>query len=204
MDPQLLQNLRIETRPLHDRLEATVDGARLMKPPFDRAHYARLLQAHLAFNLSVNEQFESGMSFEVPVPAWPDEGRVAALKNDLQALDVTADKALPEMAPAESAAYVAGLCYVAEGAAMGNQMIYKALRQQPEFAALGAEQYMQQSKAGLSGRWKAFQEVLGHYLKTDEKAVIAGAKAGFLHFERIWLALSQKGPVRAANEHSAP
>ncbi len=49
---------------------------------------------------------------------------------------------------------------------------------------------MQQSKAGLSSRWKAFQQALGHYLKTDEGAVIAGAKAGFRHFERIWLALS--------------
>lgn len=190
MDPQLLQNLRAETRPLHDRLEATVDGARLMKPPFDRAHYARLLQAHLAFNLSVNEQFKAGMRFDVAVPSWPDEGRVAALREDLEVLDVNTAEGMPAIAPAESAAFVAGLCYVAEGAAMGNQMIHKALQQQPEFTALGAEQYMQQSKAGLSGRWKAFQQALAHYLRADETAVIAGAKAGFRHFERIWLALS--------------
>ena len=70
-----------------------------------------------------------------------------------------------------------------------NQMIHKALRQQPEFTALGADRYMEQSKAGLSGRWKAFQQALGYYLKADEGAVIAGAKAGFLHFEHIWLSL---------------
>lgn len=73
---------------------------------------------------------------------------------------------------------------------MGNQMICKALRQHPEFAVLGAGRYMQQSKAGLSGRRKAFQQALRHILKTDEDAIIAGAKAGFRHFERIWLALS--------------
>jgi heme oxygenase len=191
MDQQLLHNLRAQTRPLHDRLEAIVDGARLMKPPFDQPHYARLLRAHLAFNLSVNEQFASGMPFEVRIPAWPEADRVTALKEDLKALDVNAaGEGMPAMPLAENAAFVAGLCYVAEGAAMGNQMIYKALLQHPEFAALGADRYMQQSKAGLSGRWKAFQQVLGHYLKVSEESVIAGAKAGFLHFEGIWLALS--------------
>ena len=190
MDQQLLHSLRAQTQPLHDRLEATVDGARLMKLPFDQPHYARLLRAHLAFNLSVNEQFASGMPIEVRIPAWPDADRVTALKEDLKALDVIAGEEMPAMPLAENAAFVAGLCYVAEGAAMGNQMIHKALRQQPEFTALKADRYMQQIKAGLSSRWKAFQQALGHYLKTDEGAVIAGAKAGFRHFELIWLALS--------------
>lgn len=194
MDQQLLQNLRIATRPAHDRLEDIVDGARLMNPPFDPAHYACLLRAHLEFNRLVNQQFSSDIHFERAVPSWPDKERIKALREDLKSLGAYAPEAGPVNVSTvlENAAYVVGLCYVAEGAAMGNQMIYKALQQFPAYKALNAERYMQISKAGLSARWKNFQTALEAYLTLDEASVIAGAKAGFQHFEYIWSILQER------------
>ncbi|MEQ8706930.1 MAG: biliverdin-producing heme oxygenase [Phaeodactylibacter sp.] len=198
MDKQRLQNLRAATRPLHDRLESLVDGARLMEPPFDPLHYAKLLKAHLGFTRLINAQFTQDISFEVALPTWPDTARMQDIEADLKALGVS----VPEQAPdslaisSPNAAFVVGLCYVAEGAAMGNQMMHKALLQLPAFRALDAQRYLQSSKDGLSARWKTFQKVLGHYLIEEEPVVIEGAKTGFSQFENIWASLEASSSIK--------
>ena len=123
----LLQQLRDETRPLHDELEARLD---LLDPHLSRARYAAILHAFYGFYAPV----------ERAVPAYGDEPsrwidgsdrrKARWLAADLSALGAAAANelprcgALPDLASEDAQL---GCMYVLEGSTLGGQHVVRHL-----------------------------------------------------------------------------
>jgi len=193
--PALSLRLRLETRDLHDRIEANGRFARLMAPDLTRAEYtaltARLYGHHVAA--------EAALAAVAPLlPASLDLqrrlSRRAAFTADLRALGLD-DRAIVMLPRCpgyrlRTAAQGWGLLYLLEGATLGGQLIARHLTGTlglgPESGAAGVVPHG--ADTGLL--WRQFKQVLDEAALLDgldQDAVIASARHGFTTLD-AWVA----------------
>ena len=187
--PNTLAVLRATTRPLHNQLEHHTDGNRLFAAGFDEVHYRRFVTTHHAFHGLVADVV--GHQHHRNWLDWPECARMAALADDLAALDAVAlpieALAAPLTAEADdNAAFVTGFVYVAEGACHGNQHILKALSRHQAFRTLGAGRFLEMAAATVEERWPNMLGLVEDAGRVDIDALVAGAASGFENFGRLW------------------
>ena len=193
---ELLNQIRTVTAPCHKRLEKITGGNKLLKEGFELAHYKRLLMSHYLFHLEIARHiFACSDSLEEKILDWPECVRIPALAKDLSKLGFDKEKLNDlhnERLSLHSQGFAIGLCYVAEGSALGNQQIYKALSKQRAFMDLEINEFLEVSGTGLSKRWRSFLEIIASLPPRHHLATIHGASSGFRFFEELYIKLSNQ------------
>ncbi|MEO1049309.1 MAG: biliverdin-producing heme oxygenase [Bacteroidota bacterium] len=180
--PKYLTDLRQATRPSHDALEQLTEGGKLMDDQPDLNIYKKLLATHYRFHLEVSRQVKS---HNIEVLDWPECNRIAALKNDLDQLNIDANNQDITL-PISSPSFAIGLCYVSEGSCMGNQMMLNSLKDNSTFQSWQADHFLSSCKESFGERWKDFKAIMQPYGESDYASLEAGALAGFDLFAQLW------------------
>jgi heme oxygenase len=169
--PVLLEQLRAQTRDLHEGLHVHPVLAPLADPNIVFADYARALTA---FHNAYSGLLYPHVPFDFPDPPL--------LKNVQLDMEQHAIQASPANAPLafDTVSHAVGALYVKNGSALGGQLISRNLK-----ASLGLEpgQDNRFFWDGTSGNWRAFVTGLAmHESDLNENAVVDGA---IRLFERI-------------------
>ncbi|PNY79478.1 biliverdin-producing heme oxygenase [Deinococcus koreensis] len=199
----LLDALRTNTRPAHERLEARLS---ILRPDLTLAQYTDLLRRQYLLYLPLEAQVGRAIPAHwLALLDWPERRKTHLLGADLQALGerwpdagASAETVRPAL-PDEAAAW--GALYVLEGATLGGQVICRHLG--PHLGLQpGAGLSFYASYGALVGpRWKAFlallerrHEAAGPQAATFRAGAVQGACDTFAAFER-WV-VPALGPQR--------
>ncbi len=126
----MLDKLKDDTRPLHDKVEEAMESGKIMSDNFSREEYTRLLQklyiAHSALEpalLSV-----PSIAGHPGIEASFRLNKLKALETDLKALGAQVPQTSMASPDFENPAEAWGALYVLEGSTLGGAMILKHLR----------------------------------------------------------------------------
>ena len=183
---ELLNSIRIATRPLHDELEQLTGANYMIGNQLDWSVYERLLITHYLFHQEVARHFAHFTSGQPPVLDWPACKRILALELDLKILGLETEPVGAPQISRSSFAFALGLCYVAEGSCMGNLQLLKAMKRYEDFQQRGAFHFFESCKSDFSVRWKAFLELLETHENASNSEVVEGAIEGFEYFAELW------------------
>ena len=194
-NPDIITQIRLQTRSLHEQLENTTEGHKFFEGTFDRSHYIRFLQSHYLFHMEIARHVGACDSMNTnSILDWPNCERISALKTDLKSLGFERHEmggGVSDRLTVHSSGFAAGLVYVSEGSSLGNQQIYKALSKKEAFLELGAKQFFEVSIKGPSERWKAFLHLLSLRPVSQHEAIVEGAKKGFQYFGQLYSKLQE-------------
>ena len=185
----LSRRLRTHTRDAHARVDALVDGDRIMSHQMSREAYRHLLRVQYRFHGRLEAVVAAeGLAEQWPELAWPQRRKLPWLAADLKALGESTLPELPDFPlPGEQ---LPGFLYVAEGSTLGGTMLYREMKASPALADTGALRFYQGYGKATGRRWRAFQHWLDALPETMQDEVLAGALAGFTRFEELWQAES--------------
>ncbi len=158
----LLQRLKTETRPHHERTEAAV---RLMDADLTPAAYRRHLEALYGFYVPLEHQLAQRLGQAVPALRVDERWKVPLLEADLRALghDTASLAALPRcpnLPPLPGLPEALGCFYVLEGSTLGGQLILRHLRRHFAGVAVGGFTFFQAYGEDVGPMWRAFGEAL--------------------------------------------
>jgi heme oxygenase len=155
----LLERLKIETRPAHDRIEKAMDLDRRIA---SREAYRELLIRLYGFHRA----WESKAASLAPDPAF-FQGRCKAglLAQDLKALGLDAGEIirLPQchsLMPLPAPEAVLGSMYVVEGSTLGGAVIAKEVERKLGFGRETGCAYFRSYGRDTAAMWKSFGTVL--------------------------------------------
>lgn len=195
----LLERLKTQTRPAHDRIEQAVDIERRVA---SRLGYRTLLARFYGFHAAWEPKAEA----IIADPAFLEPRRKASLLiQDLEflGLDATGIARLPRCAPLMPMASVAaayGALYVVEGSTLGGTIIAKQVERSLGLTAEGGCRYFRSYGPDLGPMWKAFgRRLLELSSPGFDEAVVASANRTF-EVMRLWLA---EEPLRRAEVAAA-
>jgi heme oxygenase len=182
--------LRAATAPLHHILDARLGF--LLAPGLPLARYRALLGALHGFYAPLEPQLASAAACRPAFPV-PLAARTRLLQRDLEALGLSAQAVLSlphcrDLPVLPTLNQVAGALYVVEGAALGGQVIARALSRGLALTALGGAAFFGSDGARVAPRWK---QVLA-WLEAVEREwrggaeMIGAACETFAHLDR-WL-----------------
>lgn len=189
----LLQRLKIETRPLHERAERAV---RLLEPGLTLEHYRHHLEALYGFYAPLEAELASSFAGLVPELRAEQRWKLPLLLQDLRALghDAASLARLPRttaLPPLPGLPEALGCFYVLEGATLGGQLILRHL--QRHFAGIPAGDFAFFRAYGeeVGPMWRAFGQALTQASSQEaseifDARVVQGAQDTFEAFER-WL-----------------
>jgi len=185
--PNLLQLLKAETRPHHERAENVV---RLMAPELTvsgyRAHLEALHALHAVLEACVAEHLEASH----PELRVSERRKLPLLREDLLALGHD-EASLARLPPLSRAPVVAGVpealgvLYVREGSTLGGQLILRHLLRHFEGTPVGRFAFFRAYGESVGPMWKSFGEALLRACPEPALAprVIRGAQDTFAAFE---------------------
>ncbi|WP_245682418.1 biliverdin-producing heme oxygenase [Archangium gephyra] len=186
----LLQTLKAETRPHHERAERVV---RLMSPDLTPSGYRRHLEALYGLYAPVEASLAACLEGRFPELRLAERWKVALLKVDLLALghDGASLARLPRHPGLPSLSGVPealGALYVLEGATLGGQLILRHLTRHFQGASVGVFAFFRVYGESVGPMWKAFGEALAHACPEPALTprVVRGAQDTFEAFE-AWL-----------------
>jgi heme oxygenase len=184
----IMQQLRDNTRPAHDQIEATTPITALIDGKGDVDDFINVLKASLSYY----------RPFEQRVMECPDASVAAFMKprlktdlitRDLSRLGVSdadiaavADYPVPDMATPEA---VLGSLYVLEGSTIGGKVITKKLQQHFGWEMLNDEHFLNPYGNGVMARWKEFSAFVQERFdacKLDKDAMIRAAQDTFVSY----------------------
>lgn len=187
MKPTILQQLREQTRPAHDDLEAQPLLRGLLASQLTNAEYGQLLQSMLAFYQSIESALvpaTTALLAQHPDPHYQYLPRAPLLADDCRVLGFdSTDLVFPpvELHLKGSGAILLGVLYVIEGSTQGGRLIAKHLAW-----TLGVTE---NSGAGFfnlhrwSNSWAEFRHWLSAELENqyqdDVQSIIEGADMTF-------------------------
>ncbi len=189
----LLQRLKVETRPHHERAERAV---RLLDPGLTLEHYRHHLEALHGFYGPLEAMLAQQLGDLIPGLCVSDRCKLPLLTRDLHALghDAASLARLPRaswLPPLPGMPEALGSLYVLEGATLGGQLILRHL--QRHFAGIPAGDFAFFRAYGdaVGPMWKDFGEALTRASMAEDSLifdmrVVQGAKDTFEAFER-WL-----------------
>jgi len=192
--PPLSARLRMETRDLHDRIEANPRFCRLMAPDLSLAEYHALIVALFGHHAGAEAALAGAPGLPAVLGLSRRLTRTAALTADLRALGLTeaAIARLPRCAAylIDSPEAAWGALYVLEGSTLGGQLIARHLAATlglgPETGAAGLVPHGAQTGA----LWRQFRELMDEAAamgEIDTDAVIAAARHAFATLDE-WVA----------------
>ncbi len=183
----LLQQLKAETRPHHERAERVV---RLMSPGLSPEGYRRHLEALHAVHGALEPllaQALDGFSSELLLA---ERWKLPLLREDLLALghDEASLARLPALAHPPSVPGVPealGALYVLEGSTLGGQIILRQLVRHFEGQSVGRFAFFRAYGDAVGPMWKSFGEAALRICPEPTQAprVIQGAQDAFETFE---------------------
>ncbi|ADO74763.1 Bacteriophytochrome heme oxygenase BphO [Stigmatella aurantiaca DW4/3-1] len=199
----LLQRLKLETRPHHERAEQAV---RLMEPALTPAGYRRHLEALWGLHAPLEERLAERLTGSMPELRIGERRKAALLEVDLRALghDAASLACLPRAAglpPLPGVPEALGCCYVLEGSTLGGQVLLRHLSRHFEGVPVGPFAFFRAYGEQTGPMWRAFGEALTR--ASSEAAsevfdgrVIQGAQETFEAFV-AWLSQeASDAPVR--------
>jgi heme oxygenase len=191
----LLQRLKLETRPHHERAERAV---RLMDPGLTPEGYRRHLEALHGFYGPLEAALAERLREAVPALRVQERWKLPLLERDLVALGHTAASLarLPRatrLPPLPGVPEALGGAYVLEGATLGGQLLLRHLTRHFEGRPVGPFAFFRAYGEEVGPMWKAFGEAVTRASADAASAefdarVVQGAKDTFDAFE-AWLLL---------------
>jgi heme oxygenase (biliverdin-IX-beta and delta-forming) len=199
----LLQRLKFETRPHHERAERTV---RLMDPALTPGDYRRHLEALWGLHAPLEEQLSERLAGPLPGLRIGERRKAPWLAEDLRALghDAASLARLPRAAwlpPLPGVPEALGCCYVLEGSTLGGQVILRHLQRHFEGVPVGRFAFLRAYGEQTGPMWRALGETLQQVSvqaasEPFDAAVVKGAQDTFEAFV-AWIAQEAPGaPVR--------
>ena len=188
--PEFLQVIRSETKSLHDSLEELVGGNNLMSDDPDPAVYRNLIMAQYQFHNFVAEHIRlSFANEEHNVLDWPDCRRITNLKADLNDFETTVITSLidKDVDINPNPAFSLGLCYVAEGSAMGNKMLFNHLKDKLGILGVSDLKFLKNEGIDFGLRWKEFIQLMLVYNQKDDENLLSGVIHGYKSFRSMFL-----------------
>ncbi|MFP2931664.1 biliverdin-producing heme oxygenase [Pyxidicoccus sp. 3LG] len=160
----LLQRLKTETRPHHERTEAAV---RLMDPGLTPDDYRRHLEALHGFYVPLEAQLASRLGAEEPALRAHERWKVPLLEEDLRALGHDAASLArlsrcEQLPPLPGIPEALGCFYVLEGSTLGGQLILRHLRRHFASVPVGDFAFFRAYGEEVGPMWRAFGEALTH------------------------------------------
>lgn len=179
----ILQRLRMETRPHHDRLDHHPLMVQLMSPAVSRPLYENLLQKFLGFYQSLEPQlaaYDHWSSFGI---SWNERRKTPSLLRDLSRLhgdprDLPSAP-LPDWIHDEACAM--GTFYVMEGSTLGGQVITKHVAARLNLSPDDGLAFFSSYGDAVGARWKETREALVRFAEQThaEDVMIESAKKTF-------------------------
>jgi len=159
---QILQRLKAETRPHHERAERTV---RLLDPGLTLEHYRHHLEALYGFYAPLEAQLSEQLADFLPELRAAERRKLPLLARDLRALghDASSLARLPHaswMPPLTGIPAALGCCYVLEGATLGGQLILRHLQRHFAGVPAGDFAFFRAYGEDVGTMWRAFGEAL--------------------------------------------
>ena len=183
--PTLLDRLRVETRPAHERIELALDiGARISSQGAYRALLSRFYGFHRAFEPQA-ERIIADPAFFVPRRKTP------LLVRDLKALGLSSleIERLPDcpLMPIEERAAAFGALYVVEGSTLGGNVISKLVRKTLGLCPATGCAYFGSYGGEIGAQWTMFTaRLLAVSSPETDDLVVASASRTFARMEE-WL-----------------
>jgi heme oxygenase len=175
----LLDRLKTETRPAHDRIEAAMDLARHLETA---GAYRSLLARLHGFHAPWEEAAGRALADEA---FFGDRRKAGLLARDLAALGLSEAqiRALPrcrDLPPMRSAAEAYGSLYVVEGSTLGGAIIARQVEAALGLSAETGCAYFRAYGSALGPRWKAFQaRLLAMSSPAHDDLIVASASRTF-------------------------
>jgi heme oxygenase len=190
----LLQTLKVETRPHHERAERVV---RLLAPDLTPAGYRRHLEALHGLYAPLEAALAARLGDGLPELRLAERWKRPLLERDLRALghDEASLARLPRLShppPLPGVPEALGSLYVLEGATLGGQLLLRHLVRHFEGRAVGDFVFFRAYGEAVGPMWKAFGEALTRACPEPALAprVVRGAQDTFDTFE-AWLREAQ-------------
>ena len=195
----LLQTLKAETRPHHERAERAV---RLMAPDLTLSGYRRHLEALYGLHAPLEALLAARLEGRFPELRLSERWKLPLLEADLRTLghDAASLERLPRLARPPhlpDMPEALGALYVLEGATLGGQLILRHLTRHFEGLPAGSFVFFRAYGEAVGPMWKAFGEALVRACPDPALAprVVRGAQDTFETFE-AWLREVSEPDVR--------
>jgi heme oxygenase (biliverdin-IX-beta and delta-forming) len=158
----LLQRLKLETRPHHERAERTV---RFLDPALTPVEYRRHLEALWGLHAPLEERLAAQLAGPVPALRIAERRKTALLEEDLRALGHDAESLAklaraPWLPPLPGVPEALGCCYVLEGSTLGGQVILRQLQRHFEGVQVGPFAFLRAYGEQTGPMWRALGEAL--------------------------------------------
>jgi heme oxygenase (biliverdin-IX-beta and delta-forming) len=182
----ILERLKTETRPYHDRIEEVGFSTQIMSGQLTLEEYKMLVINNYRIHKLVEDTLEQNPQVKnLEGLEFDNRKKTAMLAKDLESLglnpaDYTTDDITLDLSDFHTAM---GVYYVLEGSTLGGSVIARQLAKNEQIAAAGVTEFNFYGCYGdmVGPRWKAFQQVLIN-VATDtaaEDKMVAGASAAF-------------------------
>ena len=178
--------LKEATKTAHHQVEIQVGARALMQQP-ERESYLHLLQAHYGYIHWVQQCLQKSA---YTIMDWEDLPKKKALASDILQLGGE----LPQkssLVPVPTHAFTLGLCYVSEGASLGNRLMLKVLLENETFKSWEAHRFFAFEDPVYPERWKAFLREIAQLGEAGYPQLEQGARDGFDQFAQIHYQLSK-------------
>lgn len=192
--PDILDRLRAETRPQHDRLEEVAASDKLADGTLTAKEYEKLLEA----NYIAHRQLEGAVRrVEGMAELVEDRQKLPWLEQDLQQANIDPDRVwqqqkdqLPRL-DLQNRHQALGAQYVMEGATLGGVVILKALNQHPQLQTHQPFHYYGCYGGDTGRQWNGFKQLLRQQVETpeQEEEVLLGCRSAYEIFEKAFLAV---------------
>ncbi len=186
----LLQMLKADTRPHHERAERVV---RLMEPDLTPEAYRRHLEALYGLFEPLETRLAARLQEPFPALRLAERWKLPLLAEDLRALghDARSLERLPRptrLPSLEDVPESLGCLYVLEGSTLGGQLVLRHLMRHFEGVAVGPFAFFRAYGEEVGPMWKSFGEALTQACPDPALAprVVRGAQETFEAFED-WL-----------------
>jgi heme oxygenase len=158
----LLQRLKTETRPHHERTEAAV---RLMDPDLSPDAYLRHLEALHGFYVPLEARLSARLADSVPALRAHERWKVPLLETDLRMLGHDAASLArlprcPRLPPLPGVPEALGCFYVLEGSTLGGQLILRHLRRRFANTPVSAFAFFSAYGEEVGPMWRTFGQAL--------------------------------------------
>lgn len=179
----ILQRLRMETRPHHDRLDHHPLMVQLMSPAVSRPLYESLLKKFLGFYQSLEPQLAAYDHWSSLDINFKERLKTPALLKDLSSLNVITKEVSPAPAPdwIRDEASAMGTFYVMEGSTLGGQIITRHVAARLQLSPDHGLAFFSSYGDAVGARWKETRDALVRFAEESraEDVMIESAKQTF-------------------------
>lgn len=182
----LPEQLRQETRSLHEQTEQLFYTESLKNGTLSISEYTHLLRTHLVFHKALEEAIRQHPLF-FQAYDLPMRTKTAWLSSDLAKLDEPLPASMPGLFDNWSPTALLGAAYVSEGSMLGGTIIWKLLQQNPSLQPLLSEARFYRGYGPQTGaNWKQFGVFLNQQGANDPDNVVEAAKQAFIAYQTVF------------------